>query len=125
MIFGILTGLVGGIIKRVISMIIFVIVFVWAIFNLDTIKGWIDTVKDFADSDVKIDVKTDDGNFSISVNAKKQIDAWLVANKLNIYGDKEGTMYAGGTPLFNEATGESLDRYEYLLKKYPELKNIK
>lgn len=30
-------------------------------------------------------------------------------------------MYMGGTPLFNESTGESIDRYEYLKKKFPNL----
>lgn len=29
-------------------------------------------------------------------------------------------MYMGGTPLFNEMTGESTDRYEYLVKKFPD-----
>merc|ERR1719261_513937 len=27
----------------------------------------------------------------------------------------------GGTPLFDETTGESTDRYEYLKKKFPNL----
>jgi hypothetical protein len=41
---------------------------------------------------------------------------------LNEYGDPKDTMYAGGTPLFNEMTGETVDRYEYILKQHPELR---
>jgi hypothetical protein len=52
---------------------------------------------------------------------KEKIDGWLGKNNLNRYGDLEDTMYAGGTPLFNEATGESVDRYDYILKNHPNL----
>ncbi|MFB3897416.1 MAG: peptidylprolyl isomerase [bacterium] len=50
---------------------------------------------------------------------KKRIDTWLKKNKLNKYGDPEGTSYAGGTPIFNETTGKRQDRYEYLENKFP------
>jgi len=30
-------------------------------------------------------------------------------------------MYMGGSPLFDETTGEMIDRYEYLLKKFPDI----
>lgn len=46
-------------------------------------------------------------------------DAWLTAQQLNQYGDPTDTVYPGGTPLFNEATGQSMDRYEYLKAKFP------
>ena len=52
---------------------------------------------------------------------KNKIDSWLEANNLNRYGDATGTMYTGGTPLFNEMSGESTDRFEYILKKIPDL----
>ncbi|MDD5031788.1 MAG: hypothetical protein PHR36_01955 [Patescibacteria group bacterium] len=52
---------------------------------------------------------------------KEKIDNWLEKNNLNRYGDPAETMYAGGTPLFNEATGESVDRYDYILKNHPNL----
>lgn len=52
---------------------------------------------------------------------KEKIDQWLEDNNLNRYGDALGTMYTGGTPLFNEATGESLDRFDYILKKIPDI----
>ena len=44
--------------------------------------------------------------------------AWLAAENLNEYGDALGTVYAGGTPLFNENTSESLDHYEFLKDKF-------
>ena len=42
------------------------------------------------------------------------VDAWLSKNHLDPYGSPEGTMYAGGTPLFDEATGERTDRLGYV-----------
>ena len=47
------------------------------------------------------------------------INSWLDANGLNEFGDPPGTMYMGGNPLFNEMTGKSTDRAEYLIKKFP------
>ncbi len=60
----------------------------------------------------------------ITEDQKKAIDKWLENNNLNIYGDEKGTMYSGGTPLFNETTGETIDRFEYLIKKFPDLLEI-
>jgi hypothetical protein len=40
---------------------------------------------------------------------------------LNAFGDPPGTVYAGGTPLFDEATGHSTPRLEYLRRRHPEL----
>jgi hypothetical protein len=48
------------------------------------------------------------------------VDRWLEARELDMFGHPEGTMYAGGTPLFNEATGESRDRLEYVFGRHPE-----
>ena len=53
---------------------------------------------------------------------KQRIDKWITDNKLNPYGDPRDTVYIGGTPLFNEATGKSKDRYEYILDRHPELR---
>ncbi len=58
---------------------------------------------------------------SLTNEAKRRIDEWLEKNNLNQYGDPQGTMYAGGTPLFDETTRERKDRYQYILEKYPEL----
>lgn len=50
----------------------------------------------------------------------EEADKWLSEKKLNPYGDAEDTMYMGGSPLFNESTGESTDRYVHLKKKFPD-----
>ena len=48
------------------------------------------------------------------------VDKWLKENKMDRYGHPEGTMYAGGTPLFDERTGESRDRLDYVYERQPE-----
>jgi hypothetical protein len=48
------------------------------------------------------------------------VDKWLKEKKLDRYGNAEGTMYAGGTPLFDERTGESRDRLDYVYERQPE-----
>ncbi|MDC0707824.1 hypothetical protein POL68_05020 [Stigmatella sp. ncwal1] len=50
------------------------------------------------------------------------LDQWLKARQLDPYGNADGTMYMGGTPLFNEATGETKDRLEFVYQKQPESK---
>lgn len=50
------------------------------------------------------------------------VDKWLNGKKMDRYGHPEGTMYTGGSPLFNEATGESKDRMEYVFSRQPEAK---
>ncbi|MFH0854826.1 MAG: hypothetical protein V1891_05065 [bacterium] len=57
----------------------------------------------------------------ISEDAKIKIDEWVTKKDLNKYGDPKNLMYVGGTPLFNEITGEIIDRHEYILKNHPEL----
>jgi hypothetical protein len=58
----------------------------------------------------------------IDDETKRRIDRWIKEKNLNQYGDPKDRMYAGGTPLFNEATGQATDRYEYILSRHPELK---
>jgi len=53
---------------------------------------------------------------------EKCVDRWLAERKLDPYGMPEGTMYAGGTPLFDEATGRQIDRLDYIYRKHPEAK---
>lgn len=48
------------------------------------------------------------------------VDRWLKSQGLDQYGHPEGTMYAGGTPLFDERTGEQTDRLEYVFQRKPE-----
>ena len=50
------------------------------------------------------------------------VDRWLAERKLDPYGSPEGTMYAGGTPLFNEVTGRQIDRLDYIYRKHAEAK---
>lgn len=59
---------------------------------------------------------------SVSTSERISIDAWLTqhADSLNRYGDPKNTVYAGGTPLFNEATGQRIDRYDYIVSKHPD-----
>jgi hypothetical protein len=59
---------------------------------------------------------------SIDNSTKQRIDRWIKEKKLNSYGDPKDTVYAGGTPLFDERTGRSRDRYEYILDRHPELR---
>lgn len=50
----------------------------------------------------------------------EQIEDWIKANSLNRYGDPVDFMYTGGSPLFNEQTGEVTDRYDYILQNHPD-----
>jgi hypothetical protein len=50
------------------------------------------------------------------------VDRWLSMRKMDRYGHPEGTMYAGGSPIFNEQTGEMTDRLEYVYKRHPQAK---
>ena len=51
---------------------------------------------------------------------KRWIDDLIAKRGLNEYGDAKGTVYMGGTPLFNEMTGRRIDRYDYILKNHPD-----
>ncbi|MCI0570547.1 MAG: hypothetical protein L0Y66_07340 [Myxococcaceae bacterium] len=48
------------------------------------------------------------------------VDRWLEGRGLDRYGHAEGTMYMGGTPLFDEATGKHTDRLTYVYRKQPD-----
>lgn len=54
----------------------------------------------------------------ISFEEKQQIEDWIIEQGLNQYGDLKDTVYIGGTPLFDEKTGERIDRYEYILRNH-------
>ena len=49
-----------------------------------------------------------------------RIDRWIAELGLNEYGDPKDTMYAGGNPLFDESTGETADRVEYITRAHPD-----
>jgi hypothetical protein len=56
------------------------------------------------------------------VSESQCVEDWIAKNHLNQYGDADGTMYAGGTPLFDEASGQTRDRLQYIFEKHPEAK---
>jgi hypothetical protein len=58
--------------------------------------------------------------YVVSEEEKRLIDAWLKQNDLNRYGDPKGTAYMGGTPLFDERTGQVTDRIAYIVGKHPD-----
>jgi hypothetical protein len=49
------------------------------------------------------------------------LDQQLKAKGLNPFGDPPDTFYAGGTPLFDEKTGRSVPREQYVLAKHPDI----
>ncbi|MBV9865767.1 MAG: hypothetical protein JO316_10475 [Abitibacteriaceae bacterium] len=59
---------------------------------------------------------------AISDKLKRKIDEWIKREGRNQYGDSNGTVYAGGNPLFDERSPRLKDRYEYILSRHPELK---
>jgi hypothetical protein len=59
---------------------------------------------------------------SIDERTKLKIEKWIKDKRRNPYGDAQNTMYAGGTPLFDERSGKTKDKYEYILEKHPELR---
>ncbi|HLK65496.1 MAG TPA: hypothetical protein VKU19_18795 [Bryobacteraceae bacterium] len=60
---------------------------------------------------------------SVDDQLRRRVDEWITRNGLNEYGDPQGTMYTGSTPLFDERTGAVKDRYQYILEQHPELRD--
>lgn len=58
---------------------------------------------------------------NLTSSQQAYIDEWLGRNGLNRYGDPLGTEYMGGSPLFDETSGGTMDRYEYVIKRHPRL----
>jgi hypothetical protein len=59
---------------------------------------------------------------SVSAEAAEScLDRQLRAKGLNPFGDPPDTVYAGGTPLFNEKTGESVPREQYVFSRHPDI----
>ena len=50
------------------------------------------------------------------------VDAWLAEHHLDRYGNPPDTVYLGGTPLFNERTGENIRRLDYVYDRQPRCK---
>ena len=49
------------------------------------------------------------------------MDQQLMAKGLNQFGDPPDTMYSGGSPIFNEKTGKSYDRLQYVFERHPDI----
>ncbi len=56
---------------------------------------------------------------SMGNDEEKRINQWIKRNNLNNVGDSRDTIYAGGTPLFDERTGKREDRIDYIKRKHP------
>ena len=56
----------------------------------------------------------------LSEEEKAKIEAWIKENDLNRYGDPKDRVYIGGTPLFDERSGQRIDRYDYILRNHPD-----
>lgn len=55
-----------------------------------------------------------------NLGEEARIEKWITDNLLNQYGEPADTLYAGGTPLFDPATGETMDRHDYIRQNHPE-----
>ena len=56
---------------------------------------------------------------SATVDDKTLIDTWIKNNNLTECGDPSGTVYTGGSCLFDETSGEYRDKYELIVEKFP------
>lgn len=56
----------------------------------------------------------------LSAQEKNAIENWIIRNGLNQYGDTQDTVYTGGTPLVDSATGATIDRFDYIVSKHPD-----
>ena len=123
---------------RTILLIIIASAFLTGCFNLEDLdKAVVDKNKELSEkAHNKVGEKVEEGKqqlkdytkqqiqtiaTDLSNEAKSSIESWLVENALNQYGDSIDSVYTGGTPLFDEATGKSRDRFEYILENNPEL----
>lgn len=53
--------------------------------------------------------------------AEPCVERELRQRHLNEFGDAEGTVYPGGTPLFDEKSGKRTDRAEYIFSRHPDI----
>ncbi|HUJ27548.1 MAG TPA: hypothetical protein VLW85_16100 [Myxococcales bacterium] len=53
--------------------------------------------------------------------AETCLDRALRERHLNEFGDPEGTMYPGGTPLFDEKSGKRTDRADYVFARHADI----
>lgn len=67
---------------------------------------------------VKVEGWTARSGIEATTEASTCIDRWLAEHQLDPYGSPVGTQYAGGTPLFDPATGESIQRVDYVMVRH-------
>jgi hypothetical protein len=65
-------------------------------------------------------VPSDAGSSEWTTAQEACVDRWLAARALDAYGSPQGTMYMGGTPLFDEASGKRTSRQAFLAAHQPE-----
>ncbi len=68
--------------------------------------------------DSKSDRLEDSAMANVTEDQKRIIDETIKKKGLNEFGDPKGTNYMGGTPLHNEMTGKTTDRYDYIAGKH-------
>lgn len=52
------------------------------------------------------------------------VDQWLAEHALDDFGSPKGTMYAGGNPLFDEMSGETVSRLDHVYRKHPDARRV-
>jgi hypothetical protein len=60
------------------------------------------------------------GGQTLSADQAACADRWLSEHKLDTYGNPQGTNYIGGTPTFDEKTGQTIDRWVLVAKNRPD-----
>jgi hypothetical protein len=56
----------------------------------------------------------------LSTDQASCADRWLSEHQFDSYGNPKGTNYIGGTPTFDERTGQTIDRWVLVAKNRPE-----
>ncbi len=90
----------------------------------ETVLDFSEEVNEEDKEEVKEQLKENLSELSnLSKEQKLKIDEWLKSKNLDSYGDDIKGLYQEATPLFDKERG-SIDRYEYLLNKFPEIMEI-
>merc|ERR1719491_953244 len=102
----------------------------WGKNSIDEIKtntGSAERNRIYLDTKKRLQAILDDESFTDITGARTELDsnrgdrdAWLEKHELNTYGDSLNTMYMGGSPLFDESTGEMTSLDDYLNAKFPD-----
>ncbi len=58
-------------------------------------------------------------DYSVVENEKTLIDAWIKSGNLTECGDPAGTVYTGGSCLYDESLPGYRDKYELIIEKFP------